>query len=515
MRAAVLFVVTETHEGNVLHYRRFRMIGFLLAIAAVTVFQILPTGAQDSELEMAIAAALERRGALPALPRYREVGRTLEPDLGGVVYLQLVDRDTDAPIPGVIDWLTVRREHGAWRAYLPGDSGYGTALTGLPAALAERFDSSPYQPEADPDLTAPALLTDYHLPWADGSWGTVTRSYAMHGRGTIDFDLTGLEVAAARDGVIVYANDQSAINGYGSGAWWYWNVVVIEHGAGGYSLYGHLAPESIPAWITSACSSELSQPNCSVPVRAGDVIGHEGNTGNSTRSHLHIEFGQQFGITAYPDVHDMDADGDRIEPIHTAFVYAEHDVAFAGYTAAEVGAWPWGTLEQASHRQPPPADVNLVTNGDFERGTEGWRPSGQLSWAVAENALRFLRLNNRETPQWASFWQNIGFGAPANAPFEVELLLGNASPFAKHVSVTLLNAAGRDYGLVTCTFVLGPEMAMQPYRMQARTTATWADVRLEIGVNPPDGSPAALADAIALYYRPDVVLDDVVCAEPD
>jgi murein DD-endopeptidase MepM/ murein hydrolase activator NlpD len=499
----------------VVPYRRFIAACFLLISAAAVSGQPVPASAQDSGLETAVEAALERRSALPRLPDYHEVGRTLDPELGGVIYLELIDRETGSPIDGVIDWLVATRESSVWRALLPGEPGYGAALSAMPADLAEQFDSTPFQPAADPALTDPALLADYHLPWTDGTWGTVTRSYAVHGRGKIDFDLTGLEIAAAQDGVIIYANDRSPFNGTASGAWWYWNVVVIRHGPHAYSLYGHLAPDSIPEWIKAACSSELSGPNCSVAVSDGDVIGLEGNTGHSTRPHLHIEFGQQFGVAAYPDLLDADADGDRAEPVHTAFVFAEHNVAFAGYTPDEVGAWPWGRLEQAGHRLPPPNSISLVSNGDFVRGTEGWTPSGQLSWSVADGMLRVLRLNNRDNPQWASFWQNIGFGAPANTPFEVSLLLGSDSPNEKQISVTLLNAAGRDYGHFTCTFTLAPGSPLRRYHLLGRTNATWADVRLEIGVNPPDGSPAALVDEIAVVYRPDQTIDQIFCTDPE
>ena len=39
---------------------------------------------------------------------------------------------------------------------------------------------------------------------------------------------------------------QHRINAYASAAWWYWNTVIIQHGEHEFSLYGHLAPDSIP-----------------------------------------------------------------------------------------------------------------------------------------------------------------------------------------------------------------------------------------------------------------------------
>ncbi len=97
-------------------------------------------------------------------------------------------------------------------------------------------------------------LDDYQFPYGDGAWATVTRSYHQHGTGRIDFDLGGsAEVTAAKDGVIVYADDQHRANAYASAAWWYWNTVIIQHGDHEFSLYGHLAPGSIPQWIKDGC----------------------------------------------------------------------------------------------------------------------------------------------------------------------------------------------------------------------------------------------------------------------
>ena len=36
-----------------------------------------------------------------------------------------------------------------------------------------------------------------------------------------------------------------------------------------------------------------------------------------------------------------------------------------------------------------------------------------------------------------------------------------------------------------------------------------------IGVNPPDGSPAALVDDIQVQYRPDLSLEQTECVTPD
>ena len=75
----------------------------------------------------------------------------------------------------------------------------------------------------------------------------------------------GTEVRAAAKGIVVYAGD--GLRGYG-------NTVVLDHGEGVTTLYGHL--EAIRVKSGDA-----------VPDRA--VIGEVGRTGNATTYHLHFE----------------------------------------------------------------------------------------------------------------------------------------------------------------------------------------------------------------------------------
>ena len=75
---------------------------------------------------------------------------------------------------------------------------------------------------------------------------------------------SGTSIHACRVGKIVIAGSQG---GYG-------NTVVIDHGGGMATLYGHQSRIAV---------SEGQQ------VNAGDVIGYVGSTGMSTGPHLHFE----------------------------------------------------------------------------------------------------------------------------------------------------------------------------------------------------------------------------------
>jgi LysM repeat protein len=75
----------------------------------------------------------------------------------------------------------------------------------------------------------------------------------------------GNAIYAADSGVVVY----SGWNNYGYG-----NVIVIDHGNGWQTLYGHLS---------------VMRANCADSVIKGAVIGNMGSTGNSSGPHLHFE----------------------------------------------------------------------------------------------------------------------------------------------------------------------------------------------------------------------------------
>ena len=490
-------------------HHRVRFVGILLVSAALA---ITSASAQPTEaLDQAVAARLAEHAAQGGAFYYTAVGQTVD-ERAGVIYLSPILNDTNEPIPGLIDLALVVQSGRTWSVTLPGDAGYNAVYSQISPAVLSAVDARPYKPSADPALTDTRSLRSYRFPWVSGQWATVTRSYNRHGLGQIDFDLGAPEIAAMRDGLIIYANDQNSMNGYHEGAWWYWNAIVIEHAPNEYALYGHLAPGSISQWIKDGCTEDFSRANCAVLVSAGEIIAAEGSTGYSSNPHLHIEFGQAWGVAPYRDSKDQDRDADRLETIFSPYVYAEHNAGFRGYAPVDVGRWSYGTLLQAYHGADAPADQNIVRNGDFSAELAHWSASGQISWAVRDSVLRFFRLNTADPPDWASFYQNLGYGADANTPFEVQIALANDSDFPKTVTVMLRNAAGARYGTIECRFSLSPRAPLEIRTMRGITNATWGLVRLEIFVNPPDSVSAAVAGQISVQRRPSLSLTGTECS---
>jgi murein DD-endopeptidase MepM/ murein hydrolase activator NlpD len=89
--------------------------------------------------------------------------------------------------------------------------------------------------------------------------------------GDSDFH-AGLDIAGER-GQPVFATAAGTVNhvGFQGG---YGNLIVLDHGFGLQTRYGHLLNYSVKQ---------------GAQVKRGDVIGHVGNTGRSTGYHLHYE----------------------------------------------------------------------------------------------------------------------------------------------------------------------------------------------------------------------------------
>lgn len=99
-------------------------------------------------------------------------------------------------------------------------------------------------------------------------WKRISQPYKAGKHRGIDLAApTGTKVVAAQDGIVVAAS-------YGAWDRSYGNHVAIYHSGGGYTNYAHLSKVKTRA---------------GKKVKAGQVIGLCGSTGNSTGPHLHFE----------------------------------------------------------------------------------------------------------------------------------------------------------------------------------------------------------------------------------
>jgi len=104
------------------------------------------------------------------------------------------------------------------------------------------------------------------------------KSYQRDGRNNADYYAYGKKVLAAKDGTVISVRSDMAENVPGEttnvdspGG----NVVVIDHGNNQFGYYAHLRPFTVSV-----------KPGAR--VRAGDVLGEVGNSGDSSEPHLHF-----------------------------------------------------------------------------------------------------------------------------------------------------------------------------------------------------------------------------------
>ncbi len=112
-------------------------------------------------------------------------------------------------------------------------------------------------------LAAPKYDGYYMRPIIGG-----VKSQGIHGHNGVDLVSTfGSSILASADGEVIVSKSSGYNGGYGS-------YIVIKHGNGTQTLYGHLSGVQV------SVGDQVSQ---------GQTIGNMGSTGKSTGTHLHFE----------------------------------------------------------------------------------------------------------------------------------------------------------------------------------------------------------------------------------
>lgn len=119
-----------------------------------------------------------------------------------------------------------------------------------------------------------AVFVGGQFGWPTDGYYTLTDTYGMRIHPTLHvYKLhTGIDIAAPRGAVVKAANDGNVVvAGYNAG---YGNYVIIDHGGGYATLYGHASSLNVKSGDK---------------VKRGQTIMYVGSTGFSTGPHLHFE----------------------------------------------------------------------------------------------------------------------------------------------------------------------------------------------------------------------------------
>lgn len=111
--------------------------------------------------------------------------------------------------------------------------------------------------------------------WPLNGYYTVTSAYGMRFHPVLKVNKmhTGIDISAPKGTTVMACGDGKVIKAGWNNA--YGNMVIIDHGGGLTSLYGHMSSLSVSTGTS---------------IKKGDTVGKVGSTGYSTGNHLHLEF---------------------------------------------------------------------------------------------------------------------------------------------------------------------------------------------------------------------------------
>lgn len=157
---------------------------------------------------------------------------------------------------------------------------------------------------ASGDPTPTVITSRYEM-----RWGKLHEGLDISGSNA----LNRINIIASRSGTVVYPTSKSQTNfpdngylgNYDGGG--YGNYVIIDHGGGEYTLYAHLAQNSITVMAGDT-------------VEQGQVIAKMGHSGNSTGAHLHFEVRIGGSSSLFIVDPELYVDPDNPRPSSDAFI---------------------------------------------------------------------------------------------------------------------------------------------------------------------------------------------------
>jgi hypothetical protein len=189
--------------------------------------------------------------------------------------------------------------------------------------------------------------------------------------------------------------------------------------------------------------------------------------------HVRLWWPYVWGATSY-EVWRSAAPGTLGQLVGTSNSTSYDDVDFAGTGYYTIKAKNSSGTSGGSFQKIGTAIPNLVANGSFSNGTNGWivygNPTpGDIQWSVSNGVFQFSR--GLTTNNTAAIFQETNVTLPSNSGVTAQFDIGNSSNVRRRISVLLIE---KDFSDITvCTFWLAPQSPLRTYRMTTHSTKAW------------------------------------------
>jgi hypothetical protein len=156
-----------------------------------------------------------------------------------------------------------------------------------------------------------------------------------------------------------------------------------------------------------------------------------------------------------------------------------------------------------------------VSNGTFSAGMSGWSTFGQPSAgdfvaSVSGGVLTFYRQpSSTQGVVFQSLGEVVAAGSTVTATFD----LGNSSSVRKRVTILLHDSDFSD--LQICTFWLGPNAPLRPYRINTHANQAWDNATISFyAASTGSNGGAYLLDNVSVYPTTGAPADRTECFDP-
>jgi Tol biopolymer transport system component len=153
---------------------------------------------------------------------------------------------------------------------------------------------------------------------------------------------------------------------------------------------------------------------------------------------------------------------------------------------------------------------NLLVNGDFSNGMQGWTTFGQIVGQVAAGVFEFYRPAGNPA---GVVLQPSGQAMTNDTTLTASFKLGNSSSVRRRVTVLLHDLDFSD--LNACTFWLPPGLPLSSYTVRTFTTEAWTNATVSFYGATVSTEPWVQLDDVELRRTPGAGPIGTACGEPD